>query len=97
MNKPHKHCELIKAWADGATIEFFHPETRKWVVDHMPTWSLIVIYRIKPEPELRHVRLWMNSRGLISSISTKNKSNINDLDYNWVSDWVEIELYSEDE
>jgi len=39
----------------------------------------------------------MNSRGLISSISTKNKSNISDLDYNWVSDWVEIELYSEDE
>jgi len=97
MNKPHKHCELIKAWADGATIEFFHPETRKWVVDHMPTWSLIVIYRIKLEPEKRHVRLWMNSRGLISSISTKNKSNISDLDYNWVSDWVEIELYSEDE
>lgn len=97
MNKPHKHCELIKAWADGATIEFFHPETLKWVVDHMPTWSLIVIYRIKPEPKKTYVRLWMNSRGLISSLHTKDKSKLSDIDYKWVSDWVEVELYSEDE
>ena len=22
MNKPHKHAEVIKAWADGAVIEY---------------------------------------------------------------------------
>lgn len=97
MNKPHKHCELIKAWADGATIEFFHPETRKWVVDHMPTWSLIVIYRIKLEPEKRHVRLCVESDGRVISVCTKCKSRFPDNDYNWVSDWVEVELYSESE
>jgi len=25
MKTPHKHAELIKAWADGAEIEFFDP------------------------------------------------------------------------
>ena len=97
MNKPHKHCELIKAWVNGATIEFFHPETRKWVVDHMPTWSLIVIYRIKPEPKKMYVRLYKTKSGLIISMTTVDKSKLSDIDYKWVSDWVEVELYSEDE
>ena len=97
MNKPHKHCELIKAWADGATIEFFHPETRKWVVDHMPTWSLIVIYRIKPQPEKLYVRLYKAKNGLIIDVTTLDKSSTAGIDFNWVSDWVEVELYSGDE
>lgn len=105
MNKPHKHCELIKAWADGATIEFFHPETRKWVVDHMPTWSLIVIYRIKPEPKKMYVRLYANkSTGAMFCCNPSPiKGKETDMpDYlssqqRWVSDWIEVELYSEDE
>ena len=30
--KPHKHAELIKAWADGAEIEYraFHRESGEW-------------------------------------------------------------------
>ncbi len=30
MTKPHKHAELIKAWADGAEIEWF--DGRTWRV-----------------------------------------------------------------
>lgn len=25
MNKPHKHAELIKAWADGASVYVYNP------------------------------------------------------------------------
>lgn len=45
--KPHKHAELIHAWADGATIE-----TRSfgsWRVVNTPSWSTDKYYRIKPK------------------------------------------------
>ena len=56
MNKPHKHAELIKAWADGAEIQFRdsnNPDYNEWanVSVHMPTWVTEFEYRIKPEPK----------------------------------------------
>ena len=50
MNKPHKHAELIKAWADGATIEALNEPTNAWYLAE-PLWHLDVQYRIKPEPK----------------------------------------------
>ena len=56
--KPHKHAELIKAWADGAEIEYkskfgggwflFDGEKDGWIEDYE--------YRIKPEPKLDVVK-----------------------------------------
>ena len=46
--KPHKHAELIKAWADGAEIEMKVSEWH-WVYIHKPHWDDDVEYRIKPE------------------------------------------------
>ena len=48
---PHKHAELIKAWADGAEIEEYQPHLDKWATDSNPTWFTGQIYRIKPEPK----------------------------------------------
>ena len=48
--KPHKHAELIKAWADGATIEGKW-SGRFWEVEKNPAWDVDVEYRIKPEPK----------------------------------------------
>jgi hypothetical protein len=49
MNKPHKHAELIKAWADGAEIEIkFYNGWR----DCQPVdWNENAEFRIKPEPK----------------------------------------------
>jgi hypothetical protein len=44
--KPHKHAELIKAWADGAVIEHKNSEFSWEVVDN-PTWSPDNTYRLK--------------------------------------------------
>lgn len=52
--KPHKHAELIKAWADGAEIEILingewinldlcNGKAHAWYEDHE--------YRIKPQPK----------------------------------------------
>lgn len=46
--KPHKHAEIIKAWADGAKIEQkFYGDY--WDYCDNPTWSSSIEYRIKPE------------------------------------------------
>ena len=59
MGKPHKHAELIKAWADGAEIEcrwannFDENVWSDWVVLETFDWyeSPFYEYRIKPEPK----------------------------------------------
>ncbi len=50
MNKPHKHAELIKAWADGATIECNSNTggTGYWQPCHQPLWHDYCVYRVKP-------------------------------------------------
>ena len=49
--KPHKHAELIKAWADGAEIECYFNGLKKWDSVSEPSWSEDFKYRIKPEPK----------------------------------------------
>lgn len=56
MNKPHKHAELIKAWADGAEIEIYSKITNEWIGMPHPDWHVAMEYRIKPEPKLDVVR-----------------------------------------
>lgn len=50
MNKPHKHADLIKAWADGAEIETKPYSDAGWFPVEEPHWHLGREYRIKPEP-----------------------------------------------
>ena len=45
--KPHKHAELIKAWADGAEIQL-KGRNNEWI-DIFPDWQDECEYRIKPE------------------------------------------------
>ena len=46
----HKHAELIKAWADGAGIEFLTTDTGEWCSLRNPRWREDVQYRVKHEP-----------------------------------------------
>lgn len=55
MNKPHKHADLIKAWADGAEIQYLHAGSSEWeTITHL-NWSGDGDYRIKPEPKPDYV------------------------------------------
>jgi hypothetical protein len=50
--KPHKHAELVKAWADGAVIQQYKPHLDEWHdTSPYPVWDERVEYRIKPEPK----------------------------------------------
>ena len=69
MTKPHKHAELIKAWADGAEIEFkwltggedvngWHPiSTPSW---HCEKYEFRVKQKANAMPENRHFPTWTN-------------------------------------
>jgi hypothetical protein len=57
--KPHKHAELIKAWADGAEIERYDHEDKDWLDDEQPIWYEADEYRIKPEPKTDIVKAFM--------------------------------------
>jgi len=51
QNEPHVHCDLIKAWADGATIqELGYTPNRGyyWHKPITPGWDPEETYRIKP-------------------------------------------------
>lgn len=49
----HKHAELIKAWADGAIIQYKVGDDR-WLDSHDndPSWVIESEYRIKPETKI---------------------------------------------
>lgn len=51
MNKPHKHAELIKAWADGAQIQYRNEYVLEWKDCALrgPEWEGSTEYRVKPE------------------------------------------------
>ena len=54
----HKHAELIKAWADGADIEYFNKRLNIWFawdIKCSPSWQEDTEYRIKP-PEVAQWR-----------------------------------------
>lgn len=63
---PHKHVEVIKAWADdpNLVIEWRCQGGSKWYsCDAMPAWDMANEYRVKPEkvyPESRmtHDEIW---------------------------------------
>ena len=52
--KPHKHAELIKAWADGAEIQY-KSAAGIWCDFENPIWDKDIKYRIKPEPKPDYV------------------------------------------
>lgn len=53
-NKPHKHAEVIKAWADGAEIEYRDPKDGEpWELVVNPCWIPEFEYRVKPELVVR--------------------------------------------
>ena len=50
--KPHKWAKEIKAWADGAEIEWQNKVDGYWdKCDGTPMWNEDVEYRIKPQPK----------------------------------------------
>ena len=75
MNKPHKHAELIKAWADGAVIEAL--DCGHWYECVTPDWEGGYKFRIKPEPKPDVVgNVYANSLGTLEWIMGQMKPKV---------------------
>ena len=58
MKTPHKHAAIIKAWADGADIQWYDASAREHRWKDCPQhfdWGAPVHFRVKPEPKKDHV------------------------------------------
>jgi len=51
MKQPHKHAEIIKAWAYGAEIQVYDSMNNIWADVTGSTSWMSDKYRIKPEPK----------------------------------------------
>ena len=63
----HKWHKEIKAWADGAQIEFKYDNDSLWKVASAPQWFERddVEYRIKPQPkEPQYLYAWSTEIGI---------------------------------
>ena len=77
MKPSHKHCELIKAWADGAEIEV--KGIYAWNKTDLPVWLNDDEYRINPEPKPDAVEFHsISQRGVISYGQKNLKATFND-------------------
>ena len=79
MNKPHKHAALIKAWADGAEIQYLHSESGypDWITITHPNWSGDGDYRIKPEPKPDVVMYGYSCNNGVSRVSLYRRDGDN--------------------
>lgn len=82
--KPHKHAELIKAWADGAEIEVSYLVVgadgwSEWKVEEYPRWyDPMARFRIKPEPKPDIVAFRNLSIDGSLNVSIANDSHLNE-------------------
>ena len=79
MKIPHVHAEVIKAWAEGYTIQArIKTEGKGWFDAANPNWNTNWIeYRVKPEPKpdsilLRRIELTMGKAGLNAFVQAPN-------------------------
>lgn len=47
MGQPHKHAEVIKAWADGAEVQYQY-KSGDWQDEIYPSFAKDLNWRIKP-------------------------------------------------
>lgn len=85
MNKPHKHAECIKAWADGAEIEYYSDELSCWkdVTCNLPIWFEWSQYRVKPTPKIEKKFIFAqhfekNAEEIEAVIWTEGMNHINE-------------------
>ena len=90
----HKHCDLIKAWADGAEIQYKEMFMPTWsdTWDNKPGWCEDTEYRIKPKTIKYRVALFTDNSLAVSSEADAKYWEENHWFKRWVTDWQEVEV-----
>ena len=61
--KPHVHAEVIKAWADGAEIEYRTVGHSNWEITTNPFWNTDTQYRVKPKTVVKYHGIMQETDG----------------------------------
>lgn len=78
MNTPHKHRDVIIAWANGEQIQF-KDDRGIWCDSTKPTWHRAYEYRVKPKgPEFYSVGMkFKNSFGAVQMLCATGTGTVN--------------------
>ena len=76
MNQPHKHRDVIIAWANGEEVEYRANAEKEWETNRFPSWCENSEYRIKPKEPKRLTN--ENFMELFREYAYKNLSNKKD-------------------
>ena len=88
----HKHAELIKQWADGATIQMLLSVDDGFADCANPQWLNGVVYRVKP------IEKWTPEYTLVASEylgDTPSYSDYNDISADVRNNWKLIKFVEE--
>ena len=89
----HKHCDLIKAWADGVEIQQRYDRSKEWQdIGPFPSWVESFEYRIKPKTIKYRVALFTDNSLAVSSEVDAKYWEENRWFKRWVTDWQEVEV-----
>lgn len=94
---PHKHAEVIRAYADGATIEYFDDGHEVWYVIDNPSFHTSMKYRIKPEPKTHKYRVALFSCEDKVFTHAEDEQDGGILEgysdfVRYITDWIEVEV-----
>lgn len=90
MNQPHKHKDVIIAWANGEQIEYREPPlSLDWVPVDFPAWFDKAEYRVKPQPVIRtfRVALFKGAEYCTHTIDREEDSKLYEGDANFIA-WL---------
>lgn len=90
MNQPHKHKDVIIAWANGEQIEYRNPLiSMEWEPVDFPAWGDKVEYRVKPQPVIRtfQVALYKGIGYYTLSIDEDEDTKLYESDTNFIA-WL---------
>lgn len=76
MGQPHKHAAVIKAWADGEEIEYFHSNEHGWRYTANPPWKNDTQFRVKPKNITVHRKVHFDTGNQITRTYYSSDPNI---------------------
>jgi len=99
---PHKYAAVIKAWADGAEVQYRTNDHAAWtdwtlVEDYMPSFGTCLQWRVKPAPVklMYRVALMKSLQGFfITTVDSMEESAeiFGDSEFvKWAGEWEMVE------
>ena len=99
MNQPHKHKDVIIAWANGEQIEFRDLDySMEWQPIKNPSWLADTEYRVKPKEEIHSFRVaLMHDTNVYFTTTADDKEQESALQHDpwfigWLGGWQSFKL-----